>query len=261
MKIYTALKIPLRAFYSRDLYREAAFDWKGTGFGYLFLLLAVCMIPLMVKYHSMVSDFIQTDVAKIVAQIPQITFNDGVASVDVLEPYSINNPDTQKVIIIIDTTGKINTLKDTPAVLLVTKTQAIFKKSENETRIYDYKKLGDYTLTQEEINRWLEIARKYGAVVFYPFAVIGAFIFRIIQILIYAALGNLMASWCKSKIPYDALIRLAVVAVTPCIIIAIFLELLGITLPYAGLWFFLLAMIYLFMGVRESAKQLSHLVA
>lgn len=257
MKKYTALQIPLLSFYSRNLYREACFDWKGTGLGYLFLLLAVCWIPPIIKIHIMFSNYIEMDAPKIVSQIPQITFSDGIAYVYAPQPYNIKNPDTQKVIIIIDTTGEINTLKDTEAVLLVTKTEAIFKKSDKETRSYNYKELDKVILNQQKINEWLEIARKYWAVVFYPFVVSGEFIFRIVQILIYAAIGNLMASESRSKIPYDAFMRLSVVAVTPCIITSTILAIVGINLPYAGLWFFLVTMIYLFIGVRESAKNVA----
>jgi hypothetical protein len=109
-------------------------------------------------------------------------------------------------------------------------------------------------LNQQKITSWLETARKYWTLVFYPFAVAGSLVFRIIQALIYAAIGILFASWCRSKRSYDSLLRLSAVAVTPCIIINTILEVAGISVPLAGLWFFLVTMIFLFIGVQESAK-------
>jgi len=254
MKKYSAIQIPFLSFYCKAIYRYACFDWKGTGIAYLFFLLAVSWIPLMIKFHIVVSDYIQKDAPKIISQIPQITVSHGVASVDAPQPYSIRDPATQKVLIVIDTTGKINTLKDTDAVGLVTKSEAVFKKSAVETRSFNFNSLGQFTLNQQKITGWLEIVRRYGALIVYLFAVTGSFIFRTIQLLIYAAIGLLFASRCRSKISYDSLLRLSAVAVTPCIIVKTILAVTGISLPLAGLWFFFVAMIYLFIGVQESSK-------
>ena len=64
----------------------------------------------------------------------------------------------------------------------------------------------------------------------------------------------MFSSWCKSKIPYISLIRLAVVAVTPCIIIKTVLGILQVNIPVAGLWYFLIAIGYLFFAVRTVTK-------
>lgn len=261
MKKYSAIQIPFLSFYSKALYREACFDWKGTGFAYLFLLLAVCWIPSMIKFDISCSNFIRNDTPEIITQIPQITFNNGIATVDAPQPYSIKDPKTQKVLLVIDTTGKVNSLKDTEAIGLVTKSEAIFKKNAVETNTYNYKGLGQFTLNQQKITGWLEIVRKYLALTFYPFAVAGSFIFRIVQLLIYAGIGILFASLCQSKRSYESLLRLSVVAVTPCIIISMILGVAGINVPFAGFWFFLAAMIYLFIGVRESAKVVAQAAA
>jgi hypothetical protein len=257
MKKYSAIQIPFLSFYSKALYREACFEWKGTGFAYLFLLLAVCWIPAMVKYHIMFSNYTRKEAPGIISQIPQIAFSNGVASVEVPQPHSIKDPKTQKILIVIDTTGKINSLKDTEAFGLVTKSEAIFRKSDVESRSFNYKSLDQFTLNQQKIARWLEIARKYWALIFYPLAVTGSFVFRIVQLLLYAAIGILFASWCRSKRSYDSLLRISALAVTPGIIINTILEVAGINVPLAGLWFFLVAMIFLFIGVQESAKDVT----
>jgi hypothetical protein len=90
--------------------------------------------------------------------------------------------------------------------------------------------------------------------VLFPLAVLGSFAFRIVQALFYAAIGMMFSSWCKSKIPYISLIRLAVVAVTPCIIIKTVLGILQVNIPVAGLRYFLIAIGYLFFAVRTVTK-------
>jgi len=257
MKECFAIQVPFLSFYSKGCYRAACFDWKGTGFAYLFLLLAICWIPATVKFHIIFSDFIRKDAQAIINQIPQITVSHGIASVDAAQPYFIKAPKTQKVLVVIDTTGKINDLKNTEALGLITKNEAIFKKSAVETQSFNYKNIDHLVLNQQEAGKWSEIARRYVALIFYPFAVIGSFVFRIVQILIYAAIGILLASWCGSKRSYDSLLRLSTVAVTPGIIINTLLGIAQIRVPFAALWFFLIAMVYLFIGVRECAKDIA----
>jgi len=137
---------------------------------------------------------------------------------------------------------------------LVTKTEATVKKSEFETRTFSFAKVEEFTLDQEKITGWLTVARKVAVPVLYPLAVLGSFVFRIIQVLVYAAIGMLFASWFKSRRPYISLIRLSVVAVTPCIIIKTVLGALQINIPFAGLWYFLTAMGYLLFGVSATSK-------
>ena len=251
---FSALRIPYLSFFSKALYRDACFVWKGTGFVYLLALLAVCWLPTMVKMHYSVSSFIGKNMEPIISRIPQITFSDGSASVDVPQPYIIKSPQTNKDAIIIDTTGTITSLKGTEAFVLVKRNEAIFKKNDVETRTFDFKNFKQYVLNQQKMRSWTQAAQRYFAVFFYPCAVAGSFIFRILQMLVYAAIGMLFASWCRATFSYDSLLRLSVVAVTPCIIINKILGLAGVLVPFAGLLSFLVTMFYLFVGVRESAR-------
>jgi predicted Zn finger-like uncharacterized protein len=253
-RTFSAFKIPLLSFYSKSMYRDACFCWKGSGFAYLFLLLAVCWMPSLVKFHLMISKSIRKDLAPIISQIPQITITNGMASVDVPQPYTIKSPETKKAIFVIDTTGKINTLKEADARGLITKKEIIIQKNDLETRSFSFKSIDHLIVNQQKVAGWSEMARKYSAITFYPFAVAGSFVFRIIQMLLYAVIGLMFASWCRSKISYDCLLRLSIVAVTPCIIINTILGVAGVTVPFAGLWSFLITMLYLFIGVKESAK-------
>jgi len=55
---------------------------------------------------------------------------------------------------------------------------------------------------------------------------------------------------------YDTLIRLSVIAVTPCIIISTVLLLANVSLPYDILIYFLIAMVYLLFGVKAAADEI-----
>lgn len=255
MKWYSILHVPVLSFFSKALYRDVCFNWKGTGFAYLLLLLAICWIPPMIEVHVGLADFVDNEAQQIVSQVPTITITDGEASIDEPQPYYIREPETEKVIAIIDMTGGITSLADTEAKALLTRTQVVLEQNEVETRTYDLSQIEEFTLDQERINGWLATAKKYAVPALYPLALLISFVFRIVQVLLYAVVGLLFASLVKSRRGYGQLVRLAVVAVTPCIIIKTLLGIFDVTVPLASLWFFLLAMGYLFFGVRAAAQE------
>jgi hypothetical protein len=254
MKRYSIYQIPVLSFFSKNMYRYMASDWKGTGFAYLLLLLIICWIITLIKVHVQVGNFIDNEASQIISQVPVITIAGGDASIKESQPYYIKDPDTGKDLIIIDTTGKITSLDNSEALALIKKTEVVFKKDEFETRTISFEKFGDFTLDQALLNKIANIVKKSLAAVFFLFAVLGSFVFRIVQALIYGAIGMLFALINKSKMPYVTLLRLAVVAVTPCIIIKTLLNVFGVTIPYVRLLYFLITIGYLFFGVRSVSK-------
>lgn len=254
MKTYSVVQAPLWSFFSAGLYRDAILRWKGTGMGYLFILLAVCWLPIMGKVHQEVSKFVSTEAPKLVKQIPTITITDGRASVKVPQPYEITEPETGNVIAVIDTTGRITSLDETEARVLVTRDGVIAKKSDFETRSFSFKEVKEFTLDRAKINGWMETIRQYLAVVLYPFALLGSFVGRILQQLIYGAIGLLLALIFKRPRSYLSLLRLSAVAMTPPILIKTVLMTARIHLPGAGLLFFVLAMGLMCLGLRAAAR-------
>lgn len=254
MSQYRLIRAPILAFFSRSFYREVGLDWKGTGFGYLLLLLASCWVPLMMHYQSVISEFIENKAPQIIAQIPEITITKGEVTVDVEQPYKIIDPDTGTVLVVIDTTGKTTTLEEVQALAVVTKTEVRYRKSDIETRTFSLKTVENFIVDLQLVTTWVEIFRTYAAVVAFPFAVIGSFLYRVVQALIYASIGLLLARWCKTSLSYQVLLRLAVIALTPGIIISTVLTLIDVQIPWGGLFYFILTLAYLFLGVKAVAS-------
>lgn len=254
MKKFSIAHIPVFSFSSGDLYREVAQVWQGTCFPYLLLLLTVCWIPATVQLQLAFNDFVRNDAPKVISQVPQVTIVDGTAFVDASQPYFIVDPETNAPVFIIDTTGRYTSLRGTGAYGLLTGREAIVQKSKYETRTFTFENVEQFSIDAQRVTGWLETARRYAIPVMFPFAVAGSFLYRLVQVLIYALLGMLMAALCKRKLQYLTLVRLAVVAVTPCIIVATLLGIFDVRLPLAGLWYFLAAMAYLFFGVRISGN-------
>ena len=254
LKRYSIFHVPVYSFFSKTLYQDVCHQWKGTGFAYLLLLLGVCWIPTIVSMDHEISSFIDIETPKIVSQIPELSIVDGKASIEEAQPYFITDPDTGQELFIIDTMGTITSLSDTSAIGLITRTEATIKKSQIETRTFSFATIPEYTLDQYVVTDWLNAIKKYLAIFIYPFALMGSFVLRIIQVLIYAVIGLLFAALMKSERKYGELLRLSVVAITPGILIKTFFLASQINLPFSGTLFFLLAMGLLFFGVKAASE-------
>ena len=256
MRHYSLFHPLYLAFYSKSLYKDVAKNWKGTGLAYLLLLLALAWIPVMIVFHYDLSREITREAPPIINQVPKVTITRGEVSVDAPVPYIIIEPKTGAQLMVIDTSGRIASPNQTPALVLLTKKQLFVKKQRQaETRIYDLSSIESLTIDRERVNGWAEAFRKWFAFAAYPFTVIGLFIYRLVQMLIYALIGMLFAKIVKANLEYVTLIRLAAVSITPVIILNAARRMLDISIPYVGLLSFLIAMGYLFFAVKAGAER------
>ena len=254
MKKYSIFHIPVLSFFSEELYRDVGLYWKGVNFSYLFLLLAICLIPTTINTYIVFANFVNNEAPTVIEQVPEITITDGKVSISEPQPYYIKDPENGDILAIIDTTGQIKSLEDTDAFCLLTENSLIIKKSKFENRTYDLSNVKAFVVDSERITGWLQIGRKFLAVVIYPFALLGSYLFRIVQALIYAAVGLLFALWCKVTLSYATLLRLAVVAMTPCMLAKTIFGIADIHLPYATLIFLVITLAYLFFAVKANSE-------
>jgi hypothetical protein len=252
-KRYSIFHVPVLAFFSRDLYADIALNWKGVNFLYLLLLLAVCWLPVMVKVNRGTADFVKNEAPALINQLPEITIYDGQVSIKETQPYYITAPDSGEVLAIIDTTGQVTSLEGTDAFCLLTVNKLITKENNFESKSYDLSQVKSFTIDSETVTRWLGVGSKFVAPAAYPFAVLGSFVYRIVQALIYAAAGLLFASICRATLSYAALIRLAVAAVSPCIIVGTILGLAKVSIP--AYLYLIAALGLLFYATRAVACQ------
>lgn len=255
MRQYRLFQAPIMTFFSPRFYRDVALHWKGTGFAYLFLLLTISVIPNVVRVHNLIGDYIIDKTPAIISQVPHINIINGELSADVEQPYTIKDPDSGEVLVLIDTTGDIVSYEMVGAHSVLKKNELIFKKSEVETRIISLKKIEYFTIDQQKVSGWLDLLRKFFALFLFPFSVVGVFVYRIIQMLVYAAIGLLFVKCCKSNISYQALIRLSVMAVSPIIVFSTVMGIINVNIPFQGIIYFIVAMGYLFMGVKAASCQ------
>jgi hypothetical protein len=253
MKRYSIFHPLVLAFFSKSLYRDVAKHWRGTGLLYIFVILALVWIPTIIKGQLGMSRWVEGDSKELTKQIPAITISKGQVSTDVATPYFIKDLKTGTDIAIIDTSGTYNSLDKTDAKLLLTKSKMIMSKSATETQTYDLSGVQSFYVDRARVENWLAAARRWFVPVLYPLAVIFSFIFRAIQILIYALIGLLFANMLHAKLSYKTLMRLSAIAITPVLVLNLLFEFVPIRIP----WWFLLGIVialgYLFFAVKVNA--------
>ena len=251
MKKYSVFHAPFKSFYSGDFYRDVGLNWSGTGFWALFLLLLVCAVPKAVRLQLALQGFAERTAPGFITQVPEIKIAGGEAYCLAEQPYIIRVPGSGTPLAIVDTTGATASLDGSEAFLLVKKTEIVVKRNSMDTRIVSLKDIGNFTLNQDLLNAVMRLVRGYGVLLFAFFALLCAFLFRIAQTLLYAALGLGIAGLLEVSIPYGAMLRLSVMAVTPVIIVTTAAEVAGVGIPHPWLLGFGAAMGFLFLGIKS----------
>jgi uncharacterized protein DUF1189 len=255
MKRFCILHPLLLSFYSPALYRDVAGSWTGVGILYLLLLLALCWIPPMVKLHRSTAAFLDVIGPSVLDQIPTVSIHRGEVSIQEPQPYVIKVPGSDTPLVVIDTTGQ-TTAESSRAMLLLTKHQAVVRKNDFETRTYELTGIQDLTVDKNTVGRILDTGKKWLALLLYPLALAGSYAYRILQVLMYAAIGLLFGELLKARQEYPVMLRVSCVAITPAVVVDTLRGVLGYESSLSWLSFcFLLSMGYLFFAVRSTLAE------
>ncbi len=253
MKKYSTIHPLYMSFFSEPLYKDVGSNWKGIAFLYLLLLLALSWIPVMFKLQAKLNDFIANEAPKLVEQIPEIRIIRGEVNTNAVMPYIIKDPQSGEPFIVIDTTGQVNSLDGSKARVLLTKSKLVMEKNPVETRTFDLSQIEEFIINRSAIYAWMDVFRKWAVIVSYPFVLVFSFIYRTVQVLLYAAIGILFAKRLKANLNYQALVSLSIVALTPAVIINTIYSYTDIKISFWWLICFAIAMGYLYFGIKANS--------
>ncbi len=241
------------SFFSKSLYRDVARNWSGLGFPYLLALLALCTIPAVMNLHTDLVVFLNNEGREFVQQVPAITISKGKVSIDKPEPYFIRDKKTGDPIMIIDTTGTIRSLHGTSAKALLTKTGLLVKKDKGETATLDLSTIDFFFINRSLLYEYMDSMEEWFAVMIYPLAVLVSFLYHVVEVLVYAAVGLIFTRALHASLGYRALVRLSVISVTPSLVVGVLLLLTDTMLPYWRLISFWVSLVYLLYAVKANA--------
>ena len=227
-------------------YRQVKDFQISRGMKYIFLLIFLITLILAIRltYDVKKGINIAADWAKL--NLPIIEIEKGVVSIDVEQPYKIEE---EGFALVIDTTGEIISLDDYKTGILLTKNKVLYKENEAKTETYDLSKIESLRIDEDFMN----VLKRNIAWIIFPFMLIGIFIYfciaRFLQVFIFSLISLATSSIANIKLNYKQLINIGIYAITPSMILGALLVLLGIQLPLFGILYAGLYIIYLIMAV------------
>lgn len=255
MKRYSIFHPLVLSFFSKSLYRDVGKNWRGTGLLYLLLAIALLWIPSTIKGHRDFGRFVDNDAKQLTDQIPVVRISNGQASTDAPMPHAIKDPKSGATLAIIDTVDTSVETKNPAVPLILTKTKLIMRKNPTETQIYDLAGVQSFYVDRARVEGWLATGRTWFFPAFYGIAVLFSFIFRGIQILIYALIGLGFAAMLGAKLDYKTLMRLSAIAITPVMILNLLFDLGNFRVPGWMLLGIIAGLGYLFFAVKVNADE------
>ena len=243
------------SFYSKPFYRDVAQHWRGFAFLYLILLVALLSLLASAEIHYRMAGYIDRYGAAFVDQLPTVTIRNGRTTIDQPEPYTITDPESGQPVAIIDTTGKTRSLYDSEAMILLTQDRLIVKKDLREVRTFDLSEIDAFQIDRQSARIWMDMMRSWSAAIVFPFLLAGNLIYRLLQVLVYSAIGMLVARTQKVSLTYQALISVSIMAITPVILLDLVVPLAGVSPGFWGMFAVILSMGFLYYGIRANRIQ------
>jgi hypothetical protein len=245
------------SFFSKALYDDVGRHWKGTGYKTLFLLIVLIAIPRAVNVQLSV----MAHLPGFVKSIPDFQIDKGVFSCSVSQPYEYKFQNSE---IVIDTTGKINSLDQVPDVgnldnvILVNKTKKIERRKRfgiSTDQTNDFSRYPSFAVNQEKLGRWSGWVIRLSGIVCFLITVSFGFLMEAAIFLVYGLIGVLFSEMLDKSLDFIVALRLVVVSHIPVMWVTTFLIFFGVT----GVWDFIvgffLAIPYLYFAVNSQESR------
>ncbi len=215
MKRYGITDALWMSFYSKPLYADVAYSWKGAGLIFLLMLTVFISLVFGAQINAGLQNFVHQEAPAIIAQIPEITISKGKISTPEARPYPIKDPKSGQLVAVIDAARE-----DIPGDLggvyvFAVRSRVVVRKSEAETRIYDLDKIDHFVLNQKRMDGWLKMLGIWGTPAILPFVLFFFFIGKIAQALFFSLWTIFLCRKLQVSLRYRAVFRLTVVAMTP----------------------------------------------
>jgi hypothetical protein len=220
VKRYNSLQAFFLSFYSSELYRDVAKNWKGIGFLHLLLLLALAWAPTAIRAFTGFKAFVDDKGAAMVQQMPAVNIRDGVMSATPSGRHELKDPVSRETFMIIDDT--VDTVPDnlTADIAVLTRKEfGTFNARRNERRVWQLQPGFNMAVTPDRVREFLGGMPFWAVPLLYVMLVAGSLAFRTAQVLLYANIGMFFARHFNAAIDYKAAARIAAMAVTPVIIL------------------------------------------
>ena len=256
MQQFNFFEAMYKSFYSKALYRDVAVNWGGYTILYLLTLLALSWIVGTWQIQSSLNLAFKKYSFEVFSQIPVVTIKDGKVSTPQPRPYAIYEPRSKDVAVMIDTTGKYRTLQDANASVLITETQVLYAGKKNEMRTYTIPSNYNRVITPVGIYSFISKFIGYLWIPIFLSCLFVSFVYRIIQVYLYGLIGKLFNYFYGgTDLTYIQMTQIAMIAVTPAIVLTTLNDWFNFHYPYQLLLYFILSLLYMFYGIVANGKR------
>lgn len=284
-RLYPQWQALYKSFFDRSYYVDAADNGNGTGCLYIFTVcLAAALISAGVMALSCYAAMKDPNMLALVQQVPKMTFAGGQISIDKPTPYQIKDPaGTALLEFRTNDSGEAKLSEPGPPIVITKDTVTMATGHNGGTRVIKLSDLlrkpasaspdrmastnaaadrfsfdsNDLLNGIKSILFWTPIGL---FIIFAPLVFIG----HLLQLLIYGLVAQLLCNNAEQTIPYSTGMRLAALAITPNMVIAMTAALISSTFHAGGLQFLLaiawaffsiiLAIVYLAMAASALKK-------
>jgi len=255
---YSPWSALIQSFYSGAFYRHVAKRWRPVSLAYLAFVLALCWMPAFLKMNWVIMKSLRHMQTDVLPKIPVVRYENGEVATPEAKPYFMSFGSAKvPVDVIIDTTGQVKSLEGRSAFMLVTKKQVFIRQRTGETRMYDLSKSSakSFVFSPERIEKALHPLKYWALGALYLGIFIASFLKRLIQAFFIALLGLVLASIMKLELDLGALLSLAIVSMTPAMVLETLIDLTG--RPVHFVWLFGAALIlgYFFFALNAASDQ------
>jgi hypothetical protein len=264
MRKYSFWKSIIYSFFSKDFYQDVGERWEGTGYGYLFWVLLLLSVLRAADLQWEAS----AQLPGFVKKIPDFKMEKGEFSVNIPQPYTfVMEKSGYAYGIVVDTTGKINSLEQVPNnekmdnFILLNKAKLSVRRKPFglvDDKTYDLTKLPSFSVDQEKLGRWTAILLRWVGFAFFAYHMIFWFLFEMVALLVFGLIGLMFSAMTGRSLGFEKALRLAVASHVPGFIISTLLFLVNLHFPLADISFpgmgfclFALSAAYLYFAVHS----------
>ncbi len=256
-----------QSFYRGSIYREAAWSWRGLAYQYLIILLLFLWIVAGLHLQLVVASYIDGFLIPFFDDMPRFDHKNGTLTMDKPgEVYQVKDRRNGRVLVDFD-------LRKVPRDPPLSEDGIFYRRTalilhhEGKEEISPFKerdepestKQKEPTDTKGKENEWssakfvLERVKNFFALFVVGSLWIASFLLCAVQSLVYAFIGKLLAVLNRVTLTYAQLVRIAIVAMTPTLLIDTVQKLTCTGIPAWALVSFVLSLAYLLFGVRANA--------
>ncbi len=255
MRRFSLLHPLWMAFYEGAIYEDAARHWRNRTFLYLLLLLALTWIPFTIQMQNEVDDWVSREAPFYIDQVPDLSLSGGELTSSSSAPTLLRDREGT-VLAVIDPTGQYTSLDDTEAPVLVTRTQIFIRGEGDLVDVTNLPEGPPETLTREDLYVIADWTRSLVNTLLFPVLLVLSYAYRTVQTLLYAYVASFFTASAGASaggvLPYRTLLNLAIIAITPAVVLDTVHMLMESPLPD---WFWwpacvLLSLGYLRFGIR-----------